>query len=66
MHNFLIDSRDEILPEEEVEAIYGLPIPNADDIEGGIQQDVGETSTRDILLRHIMYLEQNEARQEFM
>lgn len=57
LHNFLIDSQDEL---QEVNENHAEAILSANDVEGGgnIHTTVrGEETTRDILLRHIRYYE---------
>ena len=64
LHNFLIDSQDEL---PEVDENHVVAAPSVDDVEveeGGNIRPVGEVeTTRDILLRHIRYLELEGARE---
>jgi len=64
LHNFLIDSQDEL---PEVDENHVVVAPSVDDVEveeGGNIRPVGEVeTTRDILLRHIRYLELEGARE---
>ena len=64
LHNFLIDSQDE-LPEVDEDHVVAAPSVDDVEVEGrGNIRPVGEVeTTRDILLRHIRYLELEGARE---
>lgn len=59
LHNFLIDSKDELPPEGINDGDHGAGTHGADDAEedANVNQNVDAGATRDILLRHIQYLE---------